>query len=105
MANNLDIDLTGRVVIFSEKFLTVPATEHPFLVEGGFGAKPYTMGRALLGTFLSDGEEARMEGYMVERLATKEEILAAPFAERVLDERMNDVLDVLDAVPVPDEVI
>lgn len=74
MANSLNIDLTGQVVIFKQRYLTVDALQHPFRVEGGFGAKPETMGRALLGTFLSDGEEARMEGYMVKRLATDEEI-------------------------------
>lgn len=77
MANTLGIDLTGKVVIFRQEFLTVPNTEHPFLVQGGFGASPHTQGRALGGTFLSDGEETRMEGYMVERLATDEEIEAA----------------------------
>jgi len=100
MANNLDIDLTGKVVVFKQGYLTVPATEHPFLVEAGFGAKPHTMGRALLGTFLSDGEECRMEGYMVERLATAKEILAAPAHEQVLGAKLNDVLVIVDAVPV-----
>lgn len=76
MANTLDLDLTGKVVIFKQSVLKVPATEHPFRVEGGFGASPHTMGRALMGTFLSDGERARMEGYDVERLATEAEIAA-----------------------------
>jgi len=84
MANTLDIDLTGKVVVFKQHFLTVPATEHPFLVKGGFGAQPHTMGRALGGVFLSDGEETRMEGYMVDRLATDEEIAAAPMSAEVL---------------------
>lgn len=74
MANSLNMDLTDKVVIFKQKCLTVPALDHPFRVEGGFGAKPYTQGRALIGTFLSDGEVARMEGYMVERLATDDEV-------------------------------
>lgn len=76
MANSLNIDLTDKVVIFRQKYLTVPALEHPFRVGGGFGSKPYTIGRALFGEFLSDGERARMEGFMVERLATEEEIAA-----------------------------
>jgi hypothetical protein len=84
VGNSLDIDLTGKVVIFGPTYLAVPATEHPFLVRGGFGAKPHTHGRALLGTFLSDGEDARMEGYMVDRLATDEEIAAAPKSAEVL---------------------
>ena len=78
MANALDIDLEDKVVIFAQRYLRVPATEHPFHVNGaGFGCKPYTTGSALSGTFLSDGESARMEGYMVERLASEEEIEAA----------------------------
>ena len=77
MANSLNIDLTDKVVIFRQNYLKVPANEHPFLVGGGFGASPHTSGSALGGTFLSDGETCRMEGYMVERLATDEEIAAA----------------------------
>ena len=57
MANTLDIDLTGKVVVFKQHFLTVPATEHPFLVKGGFGAKPHTMGRALGGVFLKQASD------------------------------------------------
>lgn len=77
MANSLRLDLTGSVVIFRQEFLTVPQLEHPFRVDRGSGASPHTAGRALFGEFLSDGEDARMEGYMVERLATNEEIEAA----------------------------
>lgn len=77
MANSLRIDLEGKVVIFRQEYMTVPALEHPFLVQGGLGAKNHTIGRALFGEFLSDGEQARMEGYMVERLATDDEIVAA----------------------------
>lgn len=82
MANNLRIDLTDKVVIFKQSYLTVPATEHPFLVKGGFGASPTTMGRALSGEFLSDGEQTRMEGYMVERLATTDEVARAMFRRK-----------------------
>lgn len=74
MGNSLNMNLEGQVVIFKKKYMTVPPLDHPFRVEGGFGASPSTIGRALFGTFLSDGEEARMEGFMVERLATEEEI-------------------------------
>jgi hypothetical protein len=77
MANSLDIDLTDKVVIFRQNYLKVPANEHPFLVTAGFGASPDTTGTALGGEFLSDGEVCRMEGYMVERLATETEVAAA----------------------------
>lgn len=75
MANSLKIDLEGKVVIFRQDRLTVPALDHPFLVNGaGFGCSPVTRGVSLSGTFLSDGEQAVMSGYDVERLATPEEI-------------------------------
>lgn len=78
MANALNEDLTDKVVIFGQKYLRVTATEHPFRVSSaGFGAKPYTAGNALSGEFLSDGEVARMEGFMVERYATDDKIDAA----------------------------
>ncbi len=77
MSNTLKTDLTGKVVIFKQSRMSVVATEHPFRVEGGFGAFPTTIGSALIGTFLSDGEEATMDGYAVERFATDEEIQAA----------------------------
>ena len=77
MSNTLKTELTGKVVIFKQSRMSVVATEHPFRVEGGFGASPGTIGSALLGTFLSDGEQATMGGYDVERLATDAEILAA----------------------------
>ena len=48
-----------------------------FVVSGGFGAKPYTSGGGCFGAFLFDGEQCRMEGYMVERFATEDEIAAA----------------------------
>lgn len=74
MGNTLNENLTDQVVIFKQEALRVPATEHPFRVTGGFGALPFTRGSALLGTFLSDGEKTRMDGWDVERLATQEEI-------------------------------
>lgn len=75
--NSLNIDLIDKVVIFRQDTLSVPNTEHPFKVAGGFGANPHTQGRALGGVFLSDGEATRMEGDWVERLATEAEIAAA----------------------------
>jgi len=85
MGNTLNVDLTDQVVIFRQSRLTVPASKHPFRVKGGFGASPNTMGRALFGEFLSDGEECRMEGYDVERLATEDEIADALRRQRGLE--------------------
>ena len=77
MANSLNMDLRDKVVVLSKKFLK-PAfhdlEDRLFHVQGGFGAVPFTMGTALQGTFLKDNEDTRLEGFMVERLATEEEI-------------------------------
>lgn len=80
MANSLNIDLEGKVVIFKDGTLKpeYPEVEHPFLVNGaGFGCSPNTQGVSLSGTFLSDGEDAVFGGFQIERLATQEEIDAA----------------------------
>lgn len=77
MANTLEKDLTGRVVIFKQECLRIRAVDNPFRVDGGFGAKPFTNGSALMGEWLADGEHDRMEGHMVDRYATEDEISAA----------------------------
>ena len=90
MGNALGEDIEGKIVILSTEFLApVPfgvkdkkaLEELPelrvFEVTGGFGSHPHTRGNAIMGTFLIDGEHARMEGYMVERYATDEEIAKA----------------------------
>ena len=86
MSNSLNDDLTGRAVIFKQKYLSVPAVEHPYLVKGGFGAEAGTIGTALSGHFLSDGEVARMEGYMVERYATDDEIAMVVAIRGLIDD-------------------
>jgi len=78
MANALNIDLTGKVVILSQRFFRagLNAADHPYRVDGGFGAVPFTAGTALTGQFLSDGERARVDALAVARLATEAEIAA-----------------------------
>ena len=80
MANHLGEDLTDRVVIIDAKHL-VSNLDSPerraFRVDNGFGAKPHTRGNAITGEFLFDGERCRMEGWMVERFATENEIKVA----------------------------
>ncbi len=80
MANALKEDLTGRVVIIDAEHMK-PEFSTPelraFRVSGGFGASSFTTGNAIFGEFLSDGERCRMEGWMVDRFATDEEIAAA----------------------------
>ena len=76
MANSLNIDLTGQVVILRQSYFKagLAATDHPFRVDGGFGAKPDTIGAAIFGEFLSDGEQGGARGADVERLATSSEV-------------------------------
>ena len=80
MANALNEDLTGRVVLISAHYMKqeyADPARRVFVVSGGFGAKPYTSGGGCFGAFLFDGEQCRMEGYMVERFATEDEIADA----------------------------
>ncbi len=80
MANTLNKELAGHVVIIEAEYLK-PELDRPelraFRVRDGFGANSYTSGNALMGTFLYDGDECRLEGYMVERFATEDEITDA----------------------------
>lgn len=88
MANALNKDLTGRVVIIRAQEMKPEYAEphlRAFRVDDGFGAKPYTAGQALLGEFLADGEQCRLEGWRVERFATDEEIEAA--AKELIESR------------------
>ena len=81
MGNTLNEDLTGRVVIIDAEHLIPALSNRPelraFHVTNGFGTHPKTRGSALLGKFLYDGEKCRMEGWMVERFATDDEIEGA----------------------------
>lgn len=72
--NSLNIDLTGKTVVLSEKFYDGDTVGRVFTCKGGFGCQPSTMGRAVSGEFIADGETCRVEGDEVERLATQEEI-------------------------------
>ena len=87
MGNALDENIEGRVVVISTEYLApgqfgvsgrTALEKRPdlrcFEVTGGFGAHPHTIGGAIFGPFLYDGERVRLEGFMVERLATGEEI-------------------------------
>ena len=77
MANSLNQELSGKVVVLKKDGLKPEyhdIKQRLFKVSGGFGASSFTNGSVLFGTFLSDGEECRMNGYDVERLATDEEI-------------------------------
>lgn len=80
MGNSLNIELEGKHVLISKERLKPEyhdEAKRVFLVKGGFGASSFTIGRALFGEFVSDGEKCRQDGYGVERLATEEEVEAA----------------------------
>jgi hypothetical protein len=80
--NKLNIDLTGKVVVVSPKFYKGDERARRFLCQGGFGCNPHTMGSAVSGVFLMDGEKCRIEGYQIEKLSddqsTEVEQNAAP---------------------------
>lgn len=72
--NSAGMQLQGKVVVLKEGTLKPEYRAlkwRLFRVEGGFGASPSTIGTALIGQFLADGEKCRMEGYQVERVATE----------------------------------
>ncbi|MCL2532327.1 MAG: hypothetical protein FWE40_09305 [Oscillospiraceae bacterium] len=55
-------DLTGHVLVLDPNVLKEEfrASEHQlFLAEHGFGCNPRAIGRAVIGTFLLDGEQTR----------------------------------------------
>lgn len=82
MANSLKQDLTGKLVVLKESIMQPKYREMKwrlFQVDAsnsgaGFGASPTTRGTALFGTFIEDGEKARMDGFDVERFATDEDL-------------------------------
>lgn len=85
MANSLNEDLHGRYVMLPVGWfkhdLRYRVKENPaervFIAGGGFGCSPTTMGNAVLGEFVVDGEKCRIEGYEIERFATDEEVQEA----------------------------
>lgn len=88
MGNNLNKDITGRFVLVRSSGFKDPAQgsntdERVFLAKGGFGCKPHTMGTAVFGEFVADGEQCRVEGYDLDvRLASRDEVDSA-VAERM----------------------
>jgi hypothetical protein len=70
MANSLNEDLRGKVVLIKADYLKPEITDRRFQVDedGGFGAVSFTNGTALFGKWLSDNERDRLDGYMVESI-------------------------------------
>lgn len=78
MANSLNADIEGKIIVLKEDCFAEKREPYRrlFKVTGGFGTKSFTSGTALFGEFMN-GNKFRMSGYDVERLATEEEIKAA----------------------------
>ena len=74
MGNSLNIDLTNKYVVLDKKTYQGDILRRVFFCEDGFGTKPSTIGNAIFGYFVADGEKCRIEGYEIERLATDSEI-------------------------------
>ena len=63
--------MVGKVVLLHKSYFGnaayvksqggIDKVDRRFKVSGGFGAEPGKIGRAVFGTFLSDGEEARVD--------------------------------------------
>ena len=56
-------DITGKVVVVRKDWFDTEYQniDRRFKADFGFGTKPYLIGGAVFGTFLADGEEARLE--------------------------------------------
>jgi len=75
MANSLNIDVTGMVVVIDKRYAKGSVRERMFRCRGGFGCKPYTSGSHIYGYFLVKGVgDVGIEGYMIERLANEKEM-------------------------------
>lgn len=80
------MNLQGKTVLVRERFADPLRL---FRCLGGFGCDPDKMGRAVFGTWLSDGSSDRIDRGDVLRLATREEIAnAQAYANRPPAERM-----------------
>jgi hypothetical protein len=72
MANALKEELEGKVVLIKKDYLKPEYHDDEkrrFLCETGFGCHPWTMGNAVFGTYLWDGEQCRVEGWQIECLS------------------------------------
>lgn len=67
--NSLDMELEGKTVVMSPKYFKGDEEARKFKCEGGFGCHSHTVGSAIFGCFILDGEKCQVEGYMVEKLA------------------------------------
>ena len=57
--------LKGRVIVLSAEDYRGDQAERLFMCRQGFGCSPVTVGTAVNGYFLCDGEECRVERYQI----------------------------------------
>lgn len=64
-------DYTGKIVVLRRSSMREPyaSQDRRLYVTGGFGAKAHTIGRAVFGISLLDGEEARWDRGDIQGLA------------------------------------
>jgi len=68
------VHLAGKTVVIRKSTLGKAWQEgdRRFKAEGGFGCDPAKMGRAVFGTFVCDGERARIDRDDVEGIAVEQ---------------------------------
>ena len=67
------VDLTGKVVVLSDKHYQGDLESRRFRCESGFGCRPFTSGNAIFGEFLADGQRARVERWQVESVEVEDD--------------------------------
>ena len=72
--NSLGQEIKGKHVVLKNKYYKGDTIERVFLCEGGFGCSSFTLGGAVIGTFIFDESHYRVGGDEVERFATEEEV-------------------------------
>lgn len=66
------MDLTNVTVVVEDSYYKGDESNRTFICQGGFGCNPKSIGRAIMGVFVSDGEHARIERPDIEKLADKQ---------------------------------
>ena len=80
------ISLTDKMVLLCSKAYKGSDVERIFFCESGFGCHPFTIGKAVFGYFVYDGEKCRISRWDVVRLATEEEVAEASSLKTRLEE-------------------
>ena len=81
MANSLGVNVERKVVLMRG---VAPLRDRLFFCEEGFGCYNFTAGSTILGKWIVENKEASVNGRLIERLATEDEIKrwAPKYAEK-----------------------